>query len=156
MAYVNDTHNDRHLHLERIGEDQSIVRAVPSRVDTERIYGAIRDSCDDSFSLRPVPARLEDGQGQREDVVVHESGKECKETHEEDDVTTKVEGVQYFVAETFSDSSLKEDEHTGSQRHEESVSDIAEHDGKQERESDDREETRVDLLVGTDTIGIDD
>jgi hypothetical protein len=35
------------------------------------------------------------------------------------------------------------------------VTDIAEHDGKQEGESDDGEQSRVDLLVRTDTVSVD-
>ena len=51
---------------------------------------------------------------------------------------------------------LEPDERRGAGGHEDAVADVAEHDGEQERERDDSEQSRVDLLVRADAVRVDD
>lgn len=64
--------------------------------------------------------------------------------------------LTHLASETLGILPLQIDQ-SGSRRcHDQTVTDIAEHDGEKERKSDDSEETRVDFLVRCDTVGIDD
>lgn len=85
---MNNTHDDRHLHLVRVGKDQSVVRAVPIGVQTKRIYLASRLGSDESRLVGPFPARLPDVERFRKDVVVHEPSVDREKTHENDNVST--------------------------------------------------------------------
>jgi hypothetical protein len=87
-------------------------------------------------------------------------------THEQDDVTTIVEGVEdlrrnasqhnrrkkendetHLISRSLLELLLQQDQSRRRERHEDTVSDITEHDREQERERDDGEQSRVDLLV---------
>ena len=92
MTYMNDTNNNRHLHLVRVGEDERIVGAMPAGIEAKGIYVASVHEIHDSRILnrRHLPARMEEVQRFREDIVVDEAGVDGEQAHEEDDVTTAV------------------------------------------------------------------
>lgn len=97
---MDDTHNDTHLHLERVGEDERVVGAVPRRVDSERVPVRGLDALDNVAGGkvgRPAELRLGEVQREREDVVVDEAGEDGEQAHEEDDVASKVERVEDLV-----------------------------------------------------------
>lgn len=80
---MNDSQDDRHLHFVRVGENQSIVRTVPCRVETERIGRSCRDGTDGTIgSLRPFPPRLPDVQRLGENIVVDKTRVHGEHAHE--------------------------------------------------------------------------
>ena len=81
---MNDTKDDRHLHLERVGEDERIVGAVPTRVKTERIAGVGQGSLERASAVvrGERPRRVPDVHGLREDIVIDEAGVDGKDAHE--------------------------------------------------------------------------
>lgn len=88
---MNNTEDDRHFHLERIRENEGIVRTVPVRVDTEGVDSAGADGRDRSFSIFwPIPAILPDVERLGKDIVVDETGKDRECTHEQDKVSSTV------------------------------------------------------------------
>lgn len=88
---MNDTEDDGHFHLVRVGEDESVVRAVPVWVEAERVGVSGRLGKDEAGRVgRPFPAGLPDVQRLGEDVVVHEPGEHGEGAHEDDDVATAV------------------------------------------------------------------
>jgi hypothetical protein len=84
-----DTNNDGHLHLERIGKDEVVLRSMPSRVDTERIDSSVSNRIDTSLSSRPIEAGFGQGKTERENIVVNKAGKDGENAHEEDYVLNK-------------------------------------------------------------------
>ena len=68
----------------------------------------------------------------------------------EGDVTVNTYLAQVGLAQL----SLKQDHEGGRDERDEAVTNVAEHDGKQEGESNDSEETRIDLLIASDTIAV--
>ena len=93
---MNDTEDDRHLHLVGVREEQLVVCAVPSRVKSERIGVPIGDSSEEGLIaalLGPRPSRMEEVSALREDIVVEEAGVDGENAHEQNDVTTAVTEV---------------------------------------------------------------
>ena len=92
---MDDTKNDRHLHLVRVGEDERVFRSVPCRVQSKRICMAIRHT-DNRFvtmSLRDVPAGMEQVKALGENIVVNEASVDRESPHEQDDVATAEQNV---------------------------------------------------------------
>ena len=89
---MNNTENDRHLHLVRVGEDERIVGAVPTRIETEGVYMSSVHKIHDCRVLDRwhLPARMEEVQRLREDIIVDEAGVDGEQAHEKDDVTPAV------------------------------------------------------------------
>jgi hypothetical protein len=101
-TYVEDTKNDTHLHLQRVGEDEGVVGSVPGWVDTEGVAVDRLDTLDDVADLEvggPSELRLGEDEREGEDVVVHETGVHGEHAHEEDDVATVEEGVEDLATE---------------------------------------------------------
>lgn len=65
------------------------------------------------------------------------------------------EGLKDFSESCFGELLLPEAHVRSDGEGEEAVSEVSKHDGKQEREGDDGEQSRVDLLVGGDTVRVD-
>lgn len=64
---MNDSHDDTHLHLERVGEDEGVVGAVPGGVDAERVAERGLDAFDEVALLEvggPVELRLGEVEGE--------------------------------------------------------------------------------------------
>lgn len=76
--------------------------------------------------------------------------------HEEDDVATVEKGVKDLVAGPLLESLLDENQARRSEHHKETMSNVTKHDSEKERERDDRKQSRVDLLVRSNTVRIDD
>jgi hypothetical protein len=80
---VNDTHNDGHLHLERVGKDEDVVGSVPSRVNTEEVPRSGLNRLDGSVVVRrPAPLGGTEVEREGEDVVVDETGVNGEELPE--------------------------------------------------------------------------
>lgn len=76
-THVDDSEDDTHLHLERVGEDERVVDGVPGRVDTEGVAERSRNALDDfadGGDGRPAELGLGEVEREGEDVVVDESG----------------------------------------------------------------------------------
>lgn len=94
---MGNSQNDAHLHLQRIGEDQRVVRSMPSWINTERIVRRGSDSFNDVSGVevsRPFVVRRSKIERKREDVVVDQTGVHGKDSHQEDNVSTIVESVE--------------------------------------------------------------
>lgn len=93
---MDNTHYDRHFHLQGIGEDENVVGTVPFRIESHEVGSSSRESFDRSRSEigRPFPARRENAKREGENIVVEETGVNREETHKEDDVTSVVESVE--------------------------------------------------------------
>ena len=81
---MNNTEDDRKLHLVRVCENKRIFSSVPAGIDTHGISMAIGHSPRGVGG--EVPSRVEDVQRLGEDVVVQESGVHREQTHKQDDV----------------------------------------------------------------------
>jgi hypothetical protein len=88
-TYVDNTEDDRHLHLVRVGKYESVLRTVPAGIQTNGIHMSVRASF--GIPLVPIPSRMPKMHGFAEDVVVYEPGEHGEYTHENDDVTTAIE-----------------------------------------------------------------
>lgn len=82
---MNDTNNNGHLHLIRVGKDQGIRGTMPSGIQAEEISVAVESA--DGPICRKVPARVKEVERLREDIVVNESSVSGKGAHEKDDIT---------------------------------------------------------------------
>ncbi|KAI3492688.1 hypothetical protein L1887_42606 [Cichorium endivia] len=151
--HVEDAEDDGHLHLERVGEDKRIVGAVPGGVDADGVGVAIGDGFDGAVLVGPVPAGVEEVHALASNVVVEEAGEHGEDTHEKHHVATVEEHGEDLVVD-LGELALKGAHGESSERHEEGVEDVAEHDGKEERKQDEVEETRVDLLVLCDAVAV--
>ena len=79
---MDDTNDNRHLHLQRVGEDQSVLGSVPRRIDTEGVPSGGLDAFDNGALLKvggPAELRLGESEREGEDIVVHESGEDGEE-----------------------------------------------------------------------------
>lgn len=83
---MNDTQDNGHLHLVRVGEDQAVRGTVPARVQTKGIDMAVGNA-NIGVSLE-VPSRVEQVKGSRNNIVVDETSIDRKETHEQNDVSS--------------------------------------------------------------------
>lgn len=88
-THVDDSEDDTHFHLVRVGENEGIVGSVPCGVESEGIDAGL-DSLYRSSLVRPLPPGLPDRHRLGEDVVVYESSEHREESHKDDDVSTTV------------------------------------------------------------------
>jgi len=84
---VDNSEDDTHLHLVRVGEDESVVGSMPGGVESEGV-GSMLNRGDGSVGVRPFPSGLEESHRLGEDIVVDESGEHREDSHEKDDVST--------------------------------------------------------------------
>lgn len=80
---MDDTKDNRHFHLVRVVKDQGIIRTVPHGVHTKGV-NVSRWLCHDKPCRigRPFPSGLPQVKRLGKDVVVHETGKDRKDAHE--------------------------------------------------------------------------
>jgi hypothetical protein len=148
---VNDTDNDRHLHLERVGKDESIVGSIPVWINTEGVDMTIVDGRDRPLSvLGPIETVRPDVERFGKDIIVDETGEDRERTHQQNEVSTTVqiswiphdlegrslqeEGLDVLI-DTGSGNLLFKDNHgESSEEHDDSMTDITKHDGKEEGE----------------------
>jgi hypothetical protein len=89
---MGDTQHNGEFHLERIGKDQVVICAMPSWVQTQRIYTP-SNNADGPIAtiINKVPSRVApDMQRLREYIVVDEAGINGESSHKENDVTTTI------------------------------------------------------------------
>lgn len=147
-THVDDTHDDGHFHLVRVGKDQRIIRAMPVGVETEWVDFASGLRSDQSFIVGPLPAGLPNVERFGENVIVHEPSVDGKETHENDNVSSTAgwhshdsnsleEDFDNLVHARLGELLFIHDHRHGSAKGQDTVTDITKHDGEQERECDD-------------------
>lgn len=157
---MSPAQQDTQLHLVTVREEKPIVRFVPVPVKSKRIAVVVLQRSLDSLTFvdmfRPLPLTGEDSERLREDIVVEETGVHREDTHHQHNVTTIECHVSQFVQLGPEELSLPEDHRSRSQGHEQTVTEITEHDGEQKGESNNRRQTRVDFLVLGNTVGVDD
>lgn len=92
---MDNTNDDGHLHLVRIGEDQAVVGTVPSRVQAERIHMPIVHCVYSAVViLWEIPAGMEKMQRLGKYIVVKEPSIDGEYAHKQDDVATTVQLCQ--------------------------------------------------------------
>jgi len=130
--HMDDAQDNRHLHLVRICEHKPVLGAVPAWVQPDRINIAIVLGL--YLTRLEVPSRVPDVHGLAEDIVVHKPSEHGEETHENDNVTAVEECANDF-AQISPEQLLLVKDHCGrSQKSDEPVAKITEHNGEQERE----------------------
>jgi len=154
-THVNDTDDDRHLHLERIGKDERVVGTVPIGIDTKGVDFAIGDSSDRALPvIWPIEPVGKDVQRLGEDIVVDKSSEDGKGTHQQDEVSTtrslaaigmpdrsslQEESLDILIYSRAGNLLFKDAHGQSSEEHDDSVTNITKHDGKQEGEGNDSE-----------------
>ena len=92
---MDDTKNDGHLHLIGIGENQTIFRAVPARIETKKVCVSIRYTfISVQIRIGPIPTGPEDMKRLGKYVVVYEACIHGKCAHEEEDVAAAKQNDQ--------------------------------------------------------------
>lgn len=95
-TYMEDTQDNRHLHLVRIREKKGIIRAVPAWIEAKEIRAASGDRSDCFVRGRvggPLPARMEDVQSLGENIVVDETSVNREYPHHKDNVSAATFGI---------------------------------------------------------------
>lgn len=172
------TKNDRQLHFVRVGENQGVFRSVPCGVEAKGIRVAGGDGRQRAVTLvRPFPARVPDVQRLGEDIVIDQSSEHGEHAHEKDDIATAVqfgylrqnaefplktpvhlleERSKHFSNINLLDLLLVENHRRCGQSDEDTMAQITEHDSEQEGECHNGEQARIDFLIGSNAIAIDD
>ena len=92
----------------------------------------------------------------REDIIVDEASVAREETHQEDDVTTAEENVPDLIGGLLGSQFLLSCDHPESKHcHDQTMTQITEHDAEQEWESDDGVQSGISFLVRCDSICVD-
>ena len=96
---MNDTKNNGHFHLVRIGEHECVHSSVPTRVQAKWvpmtvIYGH------GSIAVREGPPRMPDMERFGEDVVVHEASIHGKQAHQQNNVSAATEDRCRLITQT--------------------------------------------------------
>ena len=154
--HVHDTKHDRELHLERVGEHEVVLGAVPHGINARKVHGARRLGHKRALAARPCPAAPEEERAAAKDIVVHEAGEYGKEAHQQDDVAAVEEHLRDLVQARARELALEPDHGAGREGHEHAVAHVAKHDGEEEGEGDDRVQARVRLLVRRDAVCVHD
>mmetsp|Transcript_3507 Transcript_3507/g.5329 ORF Transcript_3507/g.5329 Transcript_3507/m.5329 type:complete len:687 (-) Transcript_3507:294-2354(-) len=160
--HLDDTHDDRHLHLERVVEEQLVGRDLPVVVDTKGVsvvgvgtggVGGRADGLVGERAERPVGG--EDGGGETEALVVEGSAVDGEEGHEDDEVATAEEHDEHLVDLLVLDLGVDPEHGERGEEEEEAVANVTKHDTKEEGEGDDGKGRGVDLLVAGHTVRVD-
>lgn len=94
---MQDAEHDRHLHFERVGEDEGVLGAVPAGVEADPVpaRGLYRlDGPAGRPLVGPAPLRRAEAERERKDVVVHDARVDGECAHQENDVPAEVERVE--------------------------------------------------------------
>jgi hypothetical protein len=151
---VNDTQDDRHLHLVRVNEEELVLRHVPSWIQPKGIHSAVRNAGDSSgivVCLGEIPPARENMKRLGEYIVIDEACENRKDTHKENDIASTTPRVSLFQKRSEQENRLEEHPHnlslgSGSQpllernhqytrkEYDKSMANITEHHSKEERE----------------------
>ena len=151
---MNNSNNDRYLHLEPIDKDQLVGSTAPRWINSKWIDTVYICHWDYLFLLctfHPVTA-AKDVQIHADEVVVDPPAVERKETHHDEDVSQLGDPCHRALLDLIIE---KQKIYTKCEN-DSSVSDVTEHHSKEEGESDCSEDTRVKLLVARHSIGVND
>lgn len=97
-SHLDDTKDDGHLHLVRVGEDEEVVGSVPGDIDTDGVGVVVELALGDGRAdLDPIETTLEDLHTLGEDVVVDEASVNREDAHEQDNVATAKEHLKDFI-----------------------------------------------------------
>ena len=105
---------------------------------------------------RPLGGTAKQRHRDGETLVIQHTGVDAKHSHEQDGVSTVKTHLDNLVQGFSAELLLVHHEVQRRQEHEDTVSKVAEHDGEEERESDDGEHGGVHLTVSPHTIRLDD
>jgi len=154
-GHLNDTNGNGHLHLEGVEELEGVLLVIPSRIHTEGINFTVPDIT----ITFVVEVGAVDVHRNRHDIVVNDTAVNGEETHEEDDITTAENHVNHFIETLLlaglGEALLEEDEQTTDESDNATVTNITVHDTEEEGEENDGEETRVELTILGETVGVD-
>lgn len=160
---MHDTNNDSKLHLVGIEEKQHIVRNSPHRVDPKRVDAILlpieicrrvhRVSFPVLPSLLRTIAAAEEVRRNGRKIIVDEPAVERKEAHQQKQVPRRQSSSQQVVLRALDVFSVHHHVRADAEQSE-AVPDISEHDSEKERESRDRKDAWVHLLVPWDTVGV--
>mmetsp|Transcript_11663 Transcript_11663/g.23707 ORF Transcript_11663/g.23707 Transcript_11663/m.23707 type:complete len:519 (+) Transcript_11663:133-1689(+) len=164
--HLDDSKDDRELHLERVKEQQFIRRHMPNGIETKGInrtfiaiwvheFGFVTTFNFAGVLAVKLIARTKQVETKRETIIVHESSVNGKETHHSNHVTTTMHAFREFIelgifVLLFVPNKVK----TGEEQ-EKTVTNITVHDPKKERESSGRKEGGVRLAITRNTVGVD-
>ena len=163
VGHVGPTQDDRHLHLVTVAEEQIVLSTVPAPVETKGVavtvgfaeLGVDRVTILVVIRDNPFPLTVEERHGLGEHIVVDETGVNREDSHDQSDVTTIVHHGEELERD-FLQGLLPVDHGEGGAKHDDGMTKVTEHDGKQEGESNNNRDGRVDFLVGSSTVGVDD
>merc|ERR1719206_1587841 len=171
--HVDNSDDDGELHLERVQEVDLVDRDLPDGVNPEgvrrpHVVGFIRGVSlrwlehhvlvvyDGGFLLSDLPGRPEQIHGFREDIIVDEPSIDTEDAHQGDQVSSREEIIPDFIVRLPGHQLLfLQDAPERKSKHDDPVSCIPKHHGKQEGEGDDGVHGRVGLPVGSHPIGVD-
>eukprot|EP00128_Syssomonas_multiformis_P011489 Colp12_sorted_trinity150504_noHs@34485 len=162
-AHMNDTQDDRHLHLVRVQESELVFSKSPVRVNTERIGAS--EIFGNELKGRAIRVRGFVGNGPAtskqihrlgEHIVVDQTGVDGEKAHQKNEVATPKESGPHFAPIEAGELLLVKHNCQSSQSQKNAMTEVAEHNREQERESNHGEQTGVHLTVGCHTIGVDD
>ena len=105
--------------------------------------------------LRPFPLTREEGESPGEDIVIDEPGIHGEKTHHQYDVSTIESHVGQLIKFGAQQLLFEKDHCTSSQGHQSTMTEITKHDGEEEGECNNRVQSRINLGVLRNTIGVD-
>mmetsp|Transcript_25713 Transcript_25713/g.71848 ORF Transcript_25713/g.71848 Transcript_25713/m.71848 type:complete len:783 (-) Transcript_25713:14-2362(-) len=165
QEHLDDTEDDRELHLEGVEEEELVLGDVPHRIQTEWVDG-FRTSVlcggfgdvillDGALVLSvECPAGAEQVEAKREAVVVDHTSVDGEEAHHDDHVATGMQSFKHLAELGVVVRLFVVEEVASAQEEEGSVTDITVHDSEKERESGGGEKGWVGLPITWDTVGV--
>lgn len=85
---MNHPKNNRHLHLVRVREYQTVICTMPCWIQTEGINVSVRDAMKDSpIAFWEVPSGVPYVKRLGEYVIVHEAGVNREQPHQKNDIS---------------------------------------------------------------------
>jgi len=159
VSHVGPTKKNTELHLVTVGEEKVIVSIVPAPIHSEGVGVTLLANHSDGLvglKVRDFPHRGEDGELLGEGVTVDETSVHGEDTHHEHDVATEESHGEELVLLGAQKGLLPVDHGASSHSHEETVTEITEHDSEEEGEGNNGGQTGVDFGVLGGTVSIDD
>ena len=163
---MNDPNNNRQLHFKRIEENDLVLRQLPRRIQPDKVRSPLVVEPRVQRQLVRLqrllfieidePTTPEDIHGLGENIIVDKTRVHREEPHEKNNVSPGEENAEDFAGDLLPlDLLLGEYQVPSKARHDNRVTKISEHHGKQEWESDNGVQSRVSFTVRRHTVGID-
>ena len=145
---MRNTEDDSHLHLQWIAESDLLVRQKPNWINSCRVYAMLVSR--EFVSCFEIVAGLKEVYWNRNEVIVHESAKECKESHKQQDIAQKQEAVHWSSSKFW----LKNHQEGGKEEESTSMAHVSKHHSEEEGEGHACVDGWVDLLVRGHAISV--